>query len=138
MRVLLATPGFFLLLGQLALAVDGRTMTLALPHPLRAGETAWLEVKVGVLERGAEIEITTAAGQSLGVISPFAIRSGRQAGAYPVPVPADAIRDGRLALVVSLNRNGHPKRAPTAKELKRIRLKIMPPVKSPAPVPNNP
>ena len=134
MRVLLAVPAFFVLLGQLAFAVDGRTMTLALPHPLRAGETAWLEVRLGVLERGVEVEIATAAGQSLGVISPFAIRSGRQAGTYTVPVPADAIADGRLSLVVSLNQNGHPKRAPTAKELKRIRLKIR---QTPRPSPNS-
>ena len=138
MRVLLAVPAFCALLGQLAFAVDGRAMTLALPHPLRAGETAWLEVKVGVLERGAEVEIATASGQSLGVISPFAIRSGRQAGTYTVPVPADTIREGRLSLVVSLNQNGHPKRAPSAKELKRIRLKVMPAGHTPRPIPNNP
>jgi hypothetical protein len=123
-RALLATPVFFVLLGQLASAVDGREVTLALPHPLRAGESAWLEVKLGVLERGAEIEIATAEGRSLGVISPFGIRSGRQAGTYTVPVPADAISADRLSLVVSINQNGHPRRAPTTKELKRIRVKI--------------
>lgn len=132
MRRWLAVPAFFVLLVQLACAVDGRTMTLALPHALRARETLWLEVKVGVLERGSEIEVTTAAGQSLGVISPFAIRSGRQAGTYSLPVPVEVVRDGRLSLIVSLNQNGRPKRAPTAKELKRVRLKIMSGERSPA------
>lgn len=125
MQAPLAALALFALLAQTAYTVPGRVVTLALPHALHEGETAWLEVRVGVIERGAEIEIATKAGQSLGVISPFGIRSGRQAGTYTVPLPADAISDDRIALRMLLSHDGR-QRAPTAKEVKSIRVKIMP------------
>jgi propanediol utilization protein len=116
----------FALLAQPASAAAGRVVTLVLPHTLAAGETAWIELKLGVTERGAEIEIATTAGQSLGVISPFGIRSGDEAGTYTVPVPADAISGDHVSLRLTLNQYGHAKRAPTAKEVVDIRVKIMP------------
>lgn len=99
-------------------------MTLVLPHTLRAGETAWLELTLGAIERGAEIEIATTSGRLVGVISPFGIRSGQQAGTYTVPLPAEAISGDRVALRLSLDTHGRPERAPTTKELKSIRVKI--------------
>ena len=111
------------LVALLAQSSAGRIETLVLPHTLRAGETAWLEVKVGVIARGAEIEITTTSGRLLGVISPFAIRSGNQAGTYTVPLPADAISNGRVSVRISLNQY-HSQRAPTLTEVKSIRVKI--------------
>ena len=126
MHAPLATLALFALLAQATSAVPGRVVTLVLPHALRAGEAAFLEVKVGAIERGAEIEIATTEGRSLGVISPFGIRSGRQAGTYTVPLPADAISDNRVSLRLTLNQGGHAQRAPTRKEVKSIRVKIMP------------
>src|SRR5258708_14246697 len=108
MRGLLAVPAFFVLLGQLAFAVDGRTMTLALPHSLRAGESAWLEVRLGVLERGVEVEIATAAGQSLGAVSPVPVRSRRSAGPHTRPAPPPPHPACRPSPVVCLNRTQHP------------------------------
>ena len=105
-------------------------VTLVLPHALGAGETAWIELELGVIERGAEIEIATMAGQSLCVISPFGIRSGDPAGTYTIPLPGDAISDERVSLRLTLNRNGHVQRAPTAREVKSIRVKIMPAARS--------
>lgn len=99
-----------------------------LPHSLGPGETAWIELELGVIERGAEIEIATTAGQSLGVISPFGIRSGDPTGTYTVPLPGDAILDGRVSLRLTLDRNGHAQRAPTAREVKSV--KIMPAARS--------
>jgi hypothetical protein len=99
-------------------------MTLALPHQLGAGETAWLEVQVGPIGRGQEIEVTTAAGQELGVISPFGIRVGQDAGTYTIPVPRDAIRDGRLAVRLRISQYGAPPRAPTAQEVRGVKLTI--------------
>jgi len=116
----------FVLFVQPVCASSGRVVTLVLPHALSAGETAWIELKVGVIERGAEIEIATTAGQTLGVISPFGIRSGDEAGTYTVPVPVDAISDKHVSLRLTLNQYGRERRAPTAKEVKSIRLKIMP------------
>src|SRR6185436_20386879 len=91
-------------------------LVLTLPHALREGETAFLVVTVGVIQRGAEIEITTPAGRLLGTISPYGIRPGREAGTYTIPLPADAISGKRVSVRLSLSANGR-KRAPTKKEV---------------------
>jgi virulence-associated protein VagC len=119
----LVALAYLAFVAQPASAVAGRSVTLTLPHELRAGETAWLEVSVGVIGH-AEIEITTPNGRSLGVISPYAVRPGHPAGTYIVPVPAEAITGDRLPLRVFLNRNSHALRAPTAKEVTAIRVQI--------------
>jgi hypothetical protein len=126
MYALIAPLAFFAVLAQPAQQVPGRVMTLALPHALRAGETAWLEVKVGVIERGEEIEIQTTAGQPLGTISPFGVRSGQPAGTYTVPVPPGAIANDHLSLRLLIDQSSHAQRGPTVKEVSRVRVKIMP------------
>jgi hypothetical protein len=100
-----------------------REMTLVLPHALRKGETAWLLVKVGAIGHD-QIQIVTQAGQPLGTIFPFGIRSGKPGGVYTVPVPAEALSDGRLALRLSIMQPGRAPRAPTAKEVQSLRLLI--------------
>ncbi len=102
---------------------DAREMTLVLPHALRKGETAWLLVKVGAIGRD-QIQIMTQDGRPLGTISPLGIRSGKSAGTYTVPVPEEALSDGRLALRLSMMQSGRAPRAPTAKEVKSLRLLI--------------
>ena len=102
---------------------DAREMTLVLPHALRKGETAWLLVKVGTIGRD-QIQIMTQDGRPLGTISPFGIRSGKSAGTYTIPVPEEAISNGRLALRLSVRQSGRAPRAPTAKEVKSLRLLI--------------
>jgi hypothetical protein len=100
-----------------------REITLLLPHALRKGETAWLLVKVGAIGHD-QIQIMTQAGQPLGTISPFGIRSGKPGGTYTVPVPSDALTDGRLALRVSAIEAGRTPRAPTTQEVKSLHLLI--------------
>lgn len=123
MHTLIATLFSLALLLQSSSA-PGRVVNLVLPRSVSADEAVWLEVKLGVIQSGAEIEIQTTSGRSLGVISPHGIRSGNEAGTYPVPVPRDAIADNRLSLRISLNRQGRPERAPTTKEVKSVRLKV--------------
>ena len=121
----LAALAFFALLAQPGSASVGRAVTLRLPHALRAGDTAWLKVRIGVIARGEEIEITTTEGRLLGVISPYAIRSGREAGTYTIPLPADAISDDRVSVRLLVDNHGHAQRAPAAAEVKSITVKIM-------------
>lgn len=104
-----------------------RDMTLQLPHPLAADETAFVIVQVGAIGRGQEVEVTTASGQSLGVISPFSVRAGQDAGTYPLPVPRDAVRDGHLSLRLTISQFGAPARAPTAEEVRSVKLNVGPP-----------
>src|SRR6266849_7404335 len=94
--------------------------TLVLPHPLAPGETAWIEVQVGAIARGREIEVTAASGQEFGVISPFGVRLGHDAGTYTLPVPPDTIRDGVIAVRLTITQYGAPPRPPTAQEVKSV------------------
>jgi hypothetical protein len=119
MHARLAALALFSVLAQPA----GRTVTLVLPQALRAGETASLVVTVGVIQHGAEIEITTTSGHLVGVISPYGIRTGRESCTYTVPLPAEAISGRRVSLLLSLDANGK-QRAPTMREVKRVRVKI--------------
>lgn len=110
---------------QPAAADDARTMTLALPHDLRPGEIAFLEVTVGAISRGREVEVTTADGRLIGTVSPFGVPSGAEAGTYAMPVPVDAIGDRMLPLRLRITRPDGPPRAPTADEVKVVRLTIL-------------
>ncbi|MEA2911636.1 MAG: hypothetical protein QOJ15_3717 [Bradyrhizobium sp.] len=113
--------------GNAAMAQDAaRSMTLELPRPLAAGETAFIEVQLGPIGRGRTIEVTTAAGQPLGTISPFGVRTGQDAGTYPLPVPEDAIRDGRLSVRLTISQPGGSARAPTADEVHSVKLGVGP------------
>lgn len=123
MHTLAVTLLSLALLAQTAAAAPGRVVSLSLPRALGEGEVAWLEVKVGVIPRGAEVEVTTLDGRTLGVISPYGIRPGRPAGTYTVPLPPDLFSDGRVKLRLTLS-FGRERRAPTAKEVKAVRLRL--------------
>jgi hypothetical protein len=97
-------------------------LTLALPHPLREGESAGIEVHLGPIARGRVVTVTTASGQPLGTISPFGTRVGENAGTYTLPVPPDAIRDGRVAVRLAITQAGSAPRPPTAQEVPSVRL----------------
>jgi len=112
----------FAALAEPGLNVSAQEMTLALPHPLGPGDIAWLQVQVGAIGRGQEIDVTTDTGRMLGTISPFGVRSGQAAGTYAVPVPADAIHDGRLSVRLTISQAGTAPRTPTAEELRSVKL----------------
>jgi len=124
MHTLLATLIFFALFVQTA-GATGRVVNLVLPRDLSADEGAAVEVKVGVIARGAQIKVETTSGKLLGVISPYGIRSGDEAGTYPIPVPPEAISNKRVSLRITLSYN-RSKRAPTAQEVRSVQLKITP------------
>lgn len=98
-------------------------LTLALPRPLRTGETAFIEVQVGAIGR-REIDVTTAAGAPLGTISPFGVRPGQEAGTYPLPVPNDAIRNGRISIRMTISDPEGSPRVPTAEEVRGVKLVV--------------
>lgn len=110
------------LLGQLASVASAQDADLVLPHPLRPGETAFIEVEVGPIGPGRQIEVTTASGQKLGTISPFGVRLGQAAGTYTLPVPAGAIRDGRVSVRLTISRPSAAPRAPSAQEVRSVKL----------------
>ncbi|PWC39907.1 hypothetical protein TSO352_02955 [Azospirillum sp. TSO35-2] len=112
-----------MLLARPAGAADGM-VTLALPHALRPGETAFVAVTVGPITRGQEVEVTTADGLAIGTITPFGPRRGQGAGTHTLPVPAEAFHDGTLALRLRINRFDGPPRPPTAAEVSAVTLSV--------------
>jgi hypothetical protein len=100
---------------------DGE-IVLTLPRAIGAGETAFLEIEVGAIGR-AQIEVTTDTGQPLGTVAPFGPRAGQNAGTFTLPVPAGAIRDGRVALRLMV-RQGGTLRPPTAEEVRGAKLSV--------------
>ena len=124
MQTLFATLISFALLVQTA-GAPGRVVNLALPRSLTADEGVSLELKLGVLARGAEIVVETASGKLVGVVSPYGIRAGEEAGTYTVPLPPEAISNNRVSLRLILMQ-GREKRTPTTKQIKDVRLQITP------------
>jgi hypothetical protein len=121
MRRAAAALALLMLLTQNAEA-RGKAMTLVLPHPLRAGESAWIEVHVGPIQHGRQIDVTTASGEQLGLISPYGVRPGNDAGTYTLPVPPDKIRDGRISIRLTISQSGGPPRAANADEVRSVKL----------------
>ncbi|HKP05423.1 MAG TPA: hypothetical protein VJU77_18890 [Chthoniobacterales bacterium] len=114
---------FVALLVRFAGAADWREVDSILPRALEAGETAFIQVQVGTLARGKEIEVTTTSEHELGVISPHGIRTGQEAGIYTLPVPSEFIVNGHIIVRLSLSYRG-AHRAPTNEEVKSVRVKI--------------
>jgi|SRR5271157_44695 len=110
------------LLAQSGIAASADDIALVLPHPPGPGEIAWLKVEVGPIQRGQEIDVTTASGQELGVISPFGVRAGQSAGTYTLPMPANVFHDGRVSVRLTISQFGAPPRAPTAQEVRSVKL----------------
>jgi hypothetical protein len=96
--------------------------TLALSHPLRSGDSAWLEVQVGPLAPGQRVRVTTSTGELLGTISPFGPAARQNVGVYSLPVPSDAILNGALSVRVTILDANKPPRAPTAAEVQSLKV----------------
>ena len=97
-------------------------ISLRLPHALQANEIALVEVRVGTIGPGQEIEITTLAGRTLGVISPYAIRAGQAAGTYTLPVPAEVIDGDHLGIRLNLTQSHAEPRTPSIEEVLGVRV----------------
>lgn len=115
-----------LVVGQAAPPTTARHINLVLPRPLNPSESALLEVTLGAVERGSEVEILTAEGHIVGGISPYGVQSRHEAGTYLLPVPPEAISHDRISLLISLRHDGNPPRAPTMDEVKSVKVKIVP------------
>ena len=122
MQTLFAGLIAFALLVQTA-GAPGRVVNLALPRDLKDGEGVSLELKLGVLGRGSEIVVETTSGKHVGVVSPYGIRAGEEAGTYTVPLPPEAISGNQVSLRLILQQ-GRVKRTPTDKQIKSVLLQI--------------
>jgi hypothetical protein len=112
------------LVASLAHAADGAEIeqTLTLSHPLKAGVSPFLEVRVGPLTAGQRVRITTLGGELIGTIAPFGPAERQGGGVYSLPVPPDAVHGGTLSLRVTVTQSNVPPRAPNATEVQSLRL----------------
>ena len=104
----------------------GRNVSLRLPKSTVRDDRIWLELKVGVLTRGTEIEIRTADGRLLGVISPYGakFRDAAAVSTYAVPVPRDVVDKGQLAFRLIVTGPHRSQRTPTKRDIRSVRLKV--------------
>jgi hypothetical protein len=111
--------------GQTGKIEVGRRIDLKLPESIAQTGNIWLEVRIGALTKGTEIEIYTSEGKFLGVISPFG--SGHfdkeASSGYIIPIPREAIGEGQLALRLLINLPDRSNRAPTKREIRGVRIK---------------
>jgi hypothetical protein len=108
--------------------IPGRNVNLRLPKSAAREDRVWLELKVGALTKGTEIEARTADGRLLGVISPYGqtSRSAETVSIYTIPVPRDAFDKGRLRLRLIVDAPDRSQRAPTKRDIRSVRLKVSP------------
>lgn len=125
MFILVETLFYFALAFQGTSAGPGRVVDLVLPRDLGPDDAVVLELKLGVIASGAEIEVQTKSGRTLGAISPHGVRAGSEAGTYSIPVPPEVIDNKRISIRV-IHSFQDRKRAPTNKELKSVRVNITP------------
>ena len=111
-----------LLWGELAAAAAGRKVTLSLPHPLARGETVWLIVGVGAIGH-KQLHVTTADGRELGTITAYGPKAGSTGGTYTLPVPADAIAEDHLTILLNII-EGETEHAATEHEVIGVRVSI--------------
>lgn len=105
---------------------QSRTVALALARPLRAGEGLSLELSLGPLPPGATVTIATPDGRVLGTISPHGPGAARAGATYVVPIPPGAVARGRVVVRLVVD-EGCAARAPTRREVRAVRLVIVPP-----------
>lgn len=122
MRAAAAMLWFAALLVQGGCAAADAYRQLALPHPPRPGERVYLEVRLGAFAPGQELELSDASGRALGTVSPHGPHGERGSGTFVLPVPAEAMRDGRLRVRLSVTRSGAPAREPEADEVQSLKL----------------
>lgn len=107
----------------------GRNINVPVPKSIAEADNVVLEVKIGTLPKGAEIEINTADGRFLGVISPFG-SSPQETDAvatYVIPLPRDLTGEKRLNLLFKFSGAVYSRRAPTSRDIRSVKIKAVPP-----------
>ena len=116
----LATAALWILLG-----CTPKTMTLTLPRAAAAGEVVHLHLIAGALPRGARIVVRLPNGQVAGTATRYGGRTDQPAGEYIIPLPPEAIRNGKVKLRIDVEEDG-TERAPKRGEVRKVELVYVP------------
>jgi len=103
-----------------------RVYDLPLPRAAAGGEMLVARVTVGPLKAPQRIIVRTRSGEIAGTISPFGAQARQNSGVYTIPVPDSAIKDAHVRLLLQLDQKDAPPRAPTAEEVRDIRVEWIP------------
>jgi hypothetical protein len=115
-----------LCIGCLAQTPKQQVYDLPLPQAAAPGQMLVARVSVGLLKPHQRIIVRTRNGEIAGSISPFGYQARQNSGAYTIPLPGNAAKDGHVRLLLQVEEKGIPTRAPTADELRSIDLAYVP------------
>jgi hypothetical protein len=100
------------------------------PRPPAKREMLWIEIRAGSLEGGREIAVSTADGLAVGTVSSSGVPRGPGA-TYAIPLPREAVRDGRVRLRLEVRERGALPRTPRPGEVESVTLVYVPFATSP-------
>lgn len=107
-------------------AAKQQVYDLPLPRAAAPGEMLVARVSVGPLSAHQRIIVRIRNGEIAGTVSPFGARARQGSGAYTIPLPDGAVKDGAVRLLVELVEKDAPTRAPTPDEVREIALEYIP------------
>ena len=108
--------------GSVFAAAKQRAYDLPLPRAIRSGETLVARVSVGALKAHLRIIVRIRNGEIAGTISPFGAQERQGPAVYTIPLPAGAVKDGVVRLLLEVVEKDAPTRAPTSEEVRNITL----------------
>lgn len=100
---------------------------LTLQRPMATDEMLQARIEVGPLAPNARIIVRLEDDSIAGTVSPFGAEARRTGGVYFIPVPAKAVKSGKVALHLELETSDTaPARAPSTDEVRSIELVVVP------------
>ena len=105
------------------MATEAGRVELQAPHRPGPGEAVSLQVMTGPLPKGARLEVLSGDGAVLGAVFPFVAPQG---SIDTLPIPTEALADGRLRLKLQVVEPGAPPRPPRPGEVERLELLLVP------------
>ena len=108
--------------GSVFAAAKERVYDLPLPRAIRSGETLVARVSVGPLKAHLRIIVRIRNGEIAGTVSPFGAQARQGPAIYTIPLPAGAVKDGVVRLLVEVEDKNAGTRAPTSEEVRNITL----------------
>ena len=109
--------------GAVAQEAPQGVVELTLPRAAAPGEAVRLQLNAGVLPRGARILVRTRDGALVGAASPFGAPRGQATAAtYTLPLPPEAIANGRVQLRLEVEEPGGAARPPRPGEVQGMEL----------------
>jgi hypothetical protein len=135
MNLLSTTASILLLLGCTHADASGasqasrshKAVTLTAERAAAANEAFRLQVFAGPLQPGHRLVVRLPNGEIVGTIAPYGTASREKGGSSVMALPANALQNGKVTVHLEvIEKRGAAPRAPTAHELEKVVLLIVP------------